>query len=300
MRRHECGTPPGSRAARSRYLAMPGTSRPLRGPATGRMAPDAAGYCATIIPCALSTSLFALDSRRRRIFCARRPRCLRSDTSRIGRSADLMGPVQPPCSTRARARPISLGADDEHCPRGRSRWIPSQYGTATPSTQDGRAVPRRTLFRRSDPDPARRPPTAADSSAPYPAAHAATVGRWADRGAVQPDPRRRRARITVPRQSDHGDDPPSPDQRPRPTRPLRPTSPTPTPGELALGGRLAGPVHRRRRTTRRDHYLTTRPHGHDQHHLESRANRRLIDDPTAFNRTQDPQRSTEIRSVHPG
>ena len=54
------------------------------------------------------------------------------------------------------------------------------------------------------------------------------------------------------------------DQRPRPASPLRPPHPPATTDELALGRRLARPVHRRARATRRSHRLTTGPHGHDQ------------------------------------
>ena len=56
-----------------------------------------------------------------------------------------------------------------------------------------------------------------------------------------------------------------------------------------------------RRPTRCDRCLTTRPHGHDQELTwKGRADRRLVDAHTHSAGTQDPQRSTEIRSVHPG
>src|SRR5665647_226891 len=75
---------------------------------------------------------------------------------------------------------------------------------------------------------------------------------------VQPDPRRRNPGLEVPRQGDDRHDPDPAHRRARPHRPLSPpATPAPTP-PMALGARLAGDVHRRRRTTRlRD--LTTQP-----------------------------------------
>ena len=94
------------------------------------------------------------------------------------------------------------------------------------------------------------------------------------RDGVQPHPRRRRARLPLPRPSHHRHDPPPADQRPRPTGPLRPPHPPAATDQLALGRRLARPVHRRTRTTHRSHRLTTGPTATTDDQWNSRADRR--------------------------
>ena len=86
----------------------------------------------------------------------------------------------------------------------------------------------------------------------------------------------------------------------RPVRSARRIHPAAT-DELALGPRLARPVHRRPR----DHpdrplpdHPARRPRPRDQ--WKSRADRRLSHARTALSPTQDQHDSTTIRSVHPG
>src|SRR5450830_1305105 len=75
---------------------------------------------------------------------------------------------------------------------------------------------------------------------------------------VQPDARSRDPGLEVSRPGDHRHDPRPPHRRAGPHRPLSPPAPSSPTRAMALGDRLAGDVHRRRRTTRlRD--LTTQP-----------------------------------------
>jgi hypothetical protein len=75
---------------------------------------------------------------------------------------------------------------------------------------------------------------------------------------VQPDPRRRDPGLQVPHPGDHGHHPRPPHRRAGPHCTLGPPAPPSPTRPMALGDRLAGDVHRRRRTTRlRD--LTSQP-----------------------------------------
>jgi len=71
------------------------------------------------------------------------------------------------------------------------------------------------------------------------------------RDGVQPHPRRRRARVRLPRPRNDRHDPGAADHRPRSARPLRTTAdPAPT-GRLALAQRVAAARHRRQQPTAR-------------------------------------------------
>lgn len=126
--------------------------------------------------------------------------------------------------------------------------------------------------------------------------HAVTARLIVGHDGVQPHPSRRRAGLAVPRPSDHGHDPPAADQRPCPTGPLCPPHPPPATDALALGRRLARPVHRRTRTTHRSHRLTTGPTAtttEDQ--WNNRADRQLSHARTALTPHQDQQDPAAIR-----